>query len=119
MPPAIALISSAAISLVIFIAYGVLQVVMGAATPPPELDEAGATGYQIGFVCGIFLPVIINAVCLAGAIAMLRMKSYAGAMTAAIIAIIPCSGICLVGSIPVGIWALIVLLSEDVKRGFR
>lgn len=119
MAPAIALIVSSGLSVVVFVVYGIVQLAIGAATPPPGMDEAGAAGYRFGFVCGIFLPVVINGIGLAGSIAMLRMQSYASAMTAAILAIVPCSALCLIGSMPIGIWALVVLLSDDVKRAFK
>ena len=45
---------------------------------------------------------------------MLRLRSYAWAMAAAILSIVACS---LIG-LPIGIWALIVLLQSDVRETF-
>jgi hypothetical protein len=40
------------------------------------------------------------------------------AMTAAILAIVPCSCCCIL-NMPFGIWSLVVLLNEQVKAAFR
>jgi TM2 domain-containing membrane protein YozV len=49
-----------------------------------------------------------------GAFQMLRLRSYAWAMAAAILSIVACS---LIG-LPIGIWALIVLARPDVRETF-
>ena len=49
-----------------------------------------------------------------GAFQMLRIRSYAWAMAAAILSIVACS---LIG-LPMGVWALIVLLQPDVRETF-
>jgi hypothetical protein len=45
------------------------------------------------------------------------LKSYGLAMTSSILAMIPCHVCCMVG-LPIGIWALIVLLKPEVKSAF-
>lgn len=55
---------------------------------------------------------------LAGARKMKNLESYGMAMAAAIVAMLPCSGCCLLG-LPFGIWALIVLADADVKAAFH
>jgi len=52
-----------------------------------------------------------------GAMKMKALESYGLAMTAAILSIIPCFSICCLG-IPFGIWALVVLLNDEVKNAF-
>jgi len=54
----------------------------------------------------------------AGALKMKGLQSRGWARASAILAMIPCvSGCCLLG-LPFGIWALMVLGNEEVKRGF-
>jgi hypothetical protein len=54
-----------------------------------------------------------------GAWRMRQLRSYGLAMTASILAMIPCfSDCCCVIGLPVGIWSLIVLLDKDVKAAF-
>src|SRR6185437_14885429 len=54
---------------------------------------------------------------LAGAIKMKKVKSFGFAMTACILAMIPCSGCCLLG-LPFGIWGLVILNKPEVKDAF-
>lgn len=48
---------------------------------------------------------------------MMQLKSWGLAVTASIVAMIPCWCCCILG-IPIGIWSLIVLLDKDVKAAF-
>lgn len=52
-----------------------------------------------------------------GAMKMKALESYGLAMTAAILSMIPCFTVCCLG-IPFGIWALVVLLNDEVKAAF-
>jgi hypothetical protein len=56
-------------------------------------------------------------VVIAGSIQMMRLQSHGMATAAAVVAMLPCNLCCLLG-LPIGIWALVVLLREDVKRAF-
>lgn len=53
-----------------------------------------------------------------GAIKMKRLESYGLCMAASILAVIPCCSPCCCVSIPIGIWALIVLNKPEVKPFF-
>ncbi len=63
------------------------------------------------------LGLVVNAVVIFGAMKMKALTGYTLAMTAAILAIVPCSCCCL--NIPFGIWSLVVLLDSNVKAAFR
>jgi hypothetical protein len=52
-----------------------------------------------------------------GALKMKNLRSRGLAMTSCIVAMLPCSICCLAG-LPLGIWGLVVLNSEDVKSAF-
>jgi hypothetical protein len=52
-----------------------------------------------------------------GAKALSAQSGYQMAMTGCIVAMLPCGLGCLFG-MPIGLWGLIVLLQEDVKRSF-
>ncbi len=67
-------------------------------------------------ISGIVVLAVV-AVIFYGAMKMKDLQSYGLAMTAAILAIIPCFSFCCTG-IPFGIWALVVLLNKDVKPAF-
>ncbi len=67
-------------------------------------------------VMGVFT-LVGAALIFYGAMKMKDLQGYGLAMTAAILALIPCFSICCIG-IPFGIWALVVLLNQDVKNAF-
>jgi len=73
-------------------------------------------GFQVG--SGV-VSLVLRTVVLLGAIKMKRLQSYGLALTAAIIAVIPCFSPCCLLELPFGIWALVVLADEDVKAAFH
>jgi hypothetical protein len=50
---------------------------------------------------------------------MKHLQNYPLAMTAALLAVIPCTSPCCVLSMPFGLWALVVLTDPAVKAAFR
>ena len=112
MGPSISLIVIAGLSTLLYTGSAVLQLVTGKLA-----NEDFA--FQLGSTISAFLIPLMHLIVLVGAISMLRLKSYGSAMTGAVLSVIPiCSPLCIVG-IPFGIWALVVLNSEEVKRAFR
>jgi hypothetical protein len=73
-------------------------------------------GMQLGLSC---LGVVLRGIGLFGAIKMRKLESYAWAMTAAVIAVIPCFSACCLLEIPLGIWAIVVLSDNHVREAFR
>jgi hypothetical protein len=55
---------------------------------------------------------------IAGGVQMKRLRGYGTAMTAAILAVVPCS-CCWIAELPIGVWALVVLSDGFVKRAFE
>ena len=74
---------------------------------------SGVFGLSIAILCIIFGVVI-----LLGAIKMKNLESRGFALTAAILAVIPCMTCCCLG-LPIGIWALVVLNQPEVKSAFH
>jgi len=62
--------------------------------------------------------LIVSALVLVGAIKMLELRGYKFAVTASILAMIPCFTPCCCIGLPFGIWALIVLNRPEVKSQF-
>ena len=62
---------------------------------------------------------IFTIVIAVGCVAMLRLKNYQAALTAAVLSMIPVCSPCIVLGIPFGIWAFVVLRRPDVKARFR
>src|SRR5205809_341506 len=79
------------------------------------------TFVAIGTVALILLLVIgsffIGVVMIIGALKMMRLESYRWAMTASILALLPCSPVGLFGLV-MGIWSLIVLNRRNVIAAF-
>ncbi len=75
-------------------------------------------GERAGQLVGAFLPPISIFIVLVGAWQMKNAKNYGLAMTAAIIACLPCCTPCIILGIPFGIWAVIVLSNRDVSSVF-
>ena len=75
---------------------------------------AGTVGLMIAL-----LGSIVGIVIIVGGVRMKALKSYGLAMTATILAMIPCISPCCLLGLPVGIWSLVVLLDENVKASFR
>ena len=59
----------------------------------------------------------IGIVMIIGGLKMMRLQSHGWAMTASILALLPCSPVGILGLV-VGIWSLVVLSRRDVKEAF-
>jgi len=91
--------------------------------PPDQLEKIRTMSMQgaSGALSIFFMALhIVGTVVIAlGALRMKNLQSYGLAVTASILAMIPCTSscCCLIG-LPIGIWALIVLMDKDVKAAF-
>ncbi|MEN6450095.1 MAG: hypothetical protein ABFC96_06365 [Thermoguttaceae bacterium] len=83
----------------------------------PERGQAMMAGVAMIVVCVIWAALSI--LILIGGQRMRRLQSYGLAMTAAIVAVIPCIAPCCLLTLPFGIWALIALNDPSVKAAFR
>jgi len=120
--PAIGLIVVAGIDILIGLLGllgNLLHVGMGASQ-----GAAGGQAAAIQMLSGVvglvmYLVVLIVAVViLIGALKMRRLESHGFAVASAILALIPCISCCFLAGIPIGIWALVVLLKPEVKDAF-
>lgn len=104
---------------------GVWQVVsnaLGIHLPGQEVPP-GMEGFMkfmetFGIVFGV-LNLISGVVLVLGGLSLMRQKSYGLAMTGAIVAMVPGFSCCCLFSLPVGIWALMLLLKPEVKAAFQ
>ncbi len=72
-----------------------------------------------GFLIALFLNVAFQIIVIVGGYKMIRGTSRGLCLTACIVSIIPCTSGCCIFGIPFGIWGLVVLSDENVKRSFR
>lgn len=72
----------------------------------------------IGIVFNI-LSLAISGFILWAAMQMRQLRNWTMSAAASVVAMIPCIGPCCLIGIPVGIWALIVLMKPEVKSAFH
>ena len=124
--PAIGLIVTAALGGLAQIA-GILMNALGAGAglagagmdgQPDAPAWANAMSGGIGIVSGI-IGLIMAVVILLGALKMKKLENFSFAMTASVIAMVPCISPCCLIGLPIGIWALVMLNKPEVKSAFR
>lgn len=104
--------------------WGVISGLVGGLQPlppniPPEFADffrllTGPVGVVLS-VIGLLVAIFV----LVGAIKMMNLRSYGLSMAATIVALVPCVSPCCCTGLPIGIWALVVLLRSDVQAAFR
>jgi hypothetical protein len=126
--PAIGIITTGALGALLSLA-GVIATLSGSnkvAELPPGLppEAAGLLKSYLSAMEPFNLPLnllalILSSLTLVAGIKMLQRRSYGLVMAGVIIGMIPClSGCCCTG-LPFGIWALIVLSNEEVRKSFH
>jgi hypothetical protein len=119
--PAIGLIVVAVIGALVQVASLIMNLAgasMFASNRMPNNPWANMFSGTIG-VASSALGIIVSAVILLGALKMKKLENYGLAMAATIIAMIPCFSPCCLLGLPIGIWALVVLLKPEVKSAFH
>jgi hypothetical protein len=113
--PAIILIVANALALLGFVGLFLFLSFMLIAHPPRnQPDDIMGVVFAFGFT---LIGLVVKFLVLGGAIQMARMRMYPIAIAAAVLEIIPC-GPCGILELPVGIYALVILLMPDVREAF-
>ena len=120
-----------AIFIIVLASLGLLAGIFGAVNalvsdPPPvdpdapEMMRQFAQG-QVGPVAAAMQAffVVLNIGIILGGVFMLRFKMWPLALGASILSMLNFGNCCCVFGIPVGIWALVILLMPDVREAFR
>jgi hypothetical protein len=121
--PAIGLMITAGLGLAMN-ALSILIHLLRSAPPPPPPGLPPNLEHLLEVLngpMGIFFAIFglaISGLVLFGAIQMQKLSSRGLAMTAAILALVPCFSPCCVVGLPIGIWALVVLLKPEVSSQF-
>jgi hypothetical protein len=85
--------------------------------PPPDAAVWAYPLFGGGSLLGL-VAAAMYAMVLVGAMRMKNLRSYGLSISAAVLAIVTCCSLCAVVGLPVGIWALVVLRSPEVKAAF-
>lgn len=84
----------------------------------PQMQRLfSSLGGGLGIVQDI-IGAVVGVIVLLGAGKMQKLQNYQFAMTASIVAMIPCISPCCIFGLPFGIWALVVLNKPEVKSQF-
>jgi hypothetical protein len=96
------------------------------ATDLSQLGDLGDTSWMAFLFSGAYAVIvgvvglIMNGVIAFGGYTMMKLGSYALAMTGTIVAMVPCNpACCCLLQVPFGIWALVILLKPEVKAAFQ
>jgi len=114
--PAIGLIVAGGLSALVTLAWLAIVGLVGAAAFL-DPDAAGAIG---GFGATLAFGVVklaLDAFTIYAGWQMRQLRGWTVSMAGAIVAMLPCSVCCILG-LPIGIWAVMVLLDNDIKRAF-
>ena len=84
--------------------------------PLPPYNEFEKTA-QMRWTIIWAISLACSALVFLGGTKMKQLQSYGLAVAASIVSILPCNGCCCVG-LPIGVWALMILLTADVKLAF-
>ena len=93
--------------------------------PPPPATASGSSGGMSSLFTGVIglvfnvIWLLLSGLVIYGALKMKKLESYGLAMAAAVVAALPCTSPCCVLGLPLGIWAIAVLVNQDVKSAFR
>ena len=121
--PAIALIIVAALNFIMATISLIINLAgtgMGRFGPigNPEIERLLEMTSGIAGIISSLVNIGIAVLIFVGAQKMKNLQNYGLAMTATILAMVPCFSPCCLIGLPLGIWALVVLLKPEVKSAF-
>lgn len=122
--PAIGLIITAVIG-GIFALIGIFGQILGMGVGMMDLEQYGGGSewaeYALGGGFGIassIIGLVVAGFIIWAALQMKALRQWTLAVVASILAMIPCISPCCIIGLPIGIWALVVLMKPEVKAAF-
>jgi hypothetical protein len=116
--PAIALIVTAVLGFLLQAGSLILHLAGLSSRMDAQNPFAGMFSGTVGII-GAAVGMLVSFVILFGGIKMRKLENHGLAMTASILAMIPCISPCCLIGLPVGIWALVILSKPEVKLSFH
>ena len=115
--PAIGLMAAGGLSAAFTLLWMLIFAISGTAViaDPEARDALPGIGVLLGF--GL-VKLALDALTVFAGWQMRQLSSWGICMAGSIVAMLPCSACCILG-LPMGIWALIVLIDNDVKQRFN
>jgi hypothetical protein len=84
-------------------------------------NSSSAYGHMLSGGVGIVVSLIglaTTGFIIWGAMQMMSLQNYTISMAASVVAMVPCVSPCCLLGLPVGIWALVILMKPEVKAAF-
>lgn len=118
-PPAIAMLVVSALSLLL-LAVSIVSDPLRALCEACDirLGEPHALVNAFDLLYRLFM-MAVAAMVLIGSLQLLRRRSWVMGLTAAVLLLVPCLGPCCPLGMPIGAWALYVLLRPDVRQALE
>lgn len=116
--PAIGLMAVAGLGLlyqIVMLLWNLLGAGVGAAAGREGMFSMLSGG--IGIVFNL-IAIVVAGVVFFGAMKMQKLENYNLAMAASVVSMVPCISPCCLIGLPIGIWALVILLKPEVKAAF-
>lgn len=82
---------------------------------PVNIEELFQGSFAIG---SSFVGILVAGLIIFAALKMKDLEQWGLALTASILAMIPCVSPCCIIGLPIGIWCLVVLTKPEVKNAF-
>ena len=119
--PAIGLIVTAILGVLLQITSLILNLAGASFLAGSQMPKEAWTNMFSGAigVAASIIGILVSGLILFGGLKMKKLESYGLAMTASIIAMIPCISPCCFIGLPIGIWAVVVLSKPEVKSAFH
>ena len=117
--PAILLYVTAGLGLLTAL-FGILNNVLGLGIGATQGGRDGSLNMMMGGAGLVFnvIGILVCAFIAYGAYKLMNLQSYGLVMAAIIVAMVPCVSPCCLVGLPVGIWALVVIMKPEIKAAF-
>lgn len=107
----------------LFTLFGAANMAAAPQDMPPELQRLMDMAKQLQSPAMVIVDTVIKLavsglICFA-AVKLRRLESFPLVVTAAILAIVPCTSPCCCVGIPIGIWVLVAIMKPEVKSAFQ
>jgi hypothetical protein len=121
LAPAIGLYVSGLVGLLggLFLIFAVMVADEEDRHPDPGTDEVEQVIFYVMFYGLVGGLPLASVVVLVGAVCLHTHRAYPLAFIGCLTASIPCISPCMILGVPFGIWGLITLVNDDVKRAFQ
>jgi hypothetical protein len=85
----------------------------------PDLKDAAELLHQPWLVWLLAATTLISLVALVGSVQMMRRRGHAFAVVSAVLTMLPIGGCCCLFNLAAGIWAMVVLMKDEVRSAFQ